>query len=175
MARSVNSDPLLSHNFALMDVPVAGALPLAFPIKTIQSAIESGSFIGARSVTVPAMQMDFKEIRELNDPHVHSVPTGYTTTGEVSIEMAVLNTNIDMYAWFLQVVHGRFAPRRSLLAAQTRNEKFLVQRLYLLKDCVPSSWTGVSQLDGTSSEVTVERLALHAHEVRLLPTPVPLV
>jgi len=176
MARSVNSDPLLAHHFALMDVPLNSIKRgLAFSIKTAQSAIQSGHFVGCKSIDIPEMQIDTKEVRELNNPFTHDVVVGYTTTGDATIEMAVFNTSLDMYAWFMQVVRGKIAPRRSLLVVQLRADKLVQQRLILLQDCLPSAWKPATTLDGTSGEVVMESLTLKVRRVSIEPLPVSLV
>ena len=174
MARSVNSDPLLAHNFALIDVPVASALPLAFPIKTAQSAIQSGTFVGVKSIDIPEMTNDAKEIRELNGVFTHKVPSGYTTCGDATIEMAVFNSSLDMFVWFMQVAYGQLAPRRSILVVQFRNDKLIPQRLTLLHDCFPTAWKPASTLDATDGSVVMESLTLSVHRVTIVPLPVPL-
>lgn len=174
MARSVNSDPLLVHNFALIDVPVGfSSLRTAFPIQAVRGEVETGSFIGAKSVEIPEMTLEMKEIRELTQPFVHSVPTGYSTTGDVTIEMALFNNSTDMYFWFMQAVRGLHAPRRSLKVVQTRNDKRVIQRVLLLEGCVPRTWTPASPLDAQGTEVVVERLVLNVHLIEIRPLPVP--
>jgi len=173
MARSVNSDPLLSHNFALLDVPVAGVFPTAFPVKAVQSAINNGSYVGFQSISIPEMTVDMKDIREGNWPFTHHVPQGYVAGGECTIRFAVFNTNLDMWLWFQQVVWGRVAPRRSLIVVQTRNQKRIPQRMLWLRDCIPSTWRPATDLDASGSEVVMEELTLSVERVEILPLPVP--
>lgn len=174
MARSASTDPLLAHNFALLDVPVAGLLPTAFPIKTVQSAVASGSFVGFRSLTMPEATIEMKEIKEGNWPYTHKTPTGFVDSGTVSMEFAVFGFNTDMWLYFQQAIWGRIAPRRSFIVVQTRADKLTIQRAYWLEDCLPQSWKPVSDFDATSSEVSVESMTLDVHRIRLLPVPVPL-
>jgi len=97
MARSYVDDPLMSFNFALIEVPVPNPIaPLAFPLKTAMTALSNGSFVGFKSMSVPAFTMDMKEIRQGNSPYVHMVPTGYQTGGQVTLTMALMPSNIDM-------------------------------------------------------------------------------
>lgn len=173
MARSINSDPLLAHNFAILDVPVAGPLPFAFASQAARSAIQSGNFVGAKSVSIPEVTIEMRDIKEGNAHYVHRVPTGYVTTGETVIEWALFNTNLDMWAWVQQAIKGIIAPRRSLIVVHTRGDKVIPQRMHLLSGCVPTSWKPSSDLDALSSEVLMESLTLHVHEVILIPTPVP--
>ena len=173
MARSVNSDPLMSHNFALMDVPVAGVFPTAFPLKSVQSAVNNGSYVGFQSISIPEMSLDVKDIREGNWPWVHRVPQGYVAGGDCTLRFAVFNINLDMYLWFQQAVWGRVAPRRSFIVVQTRNRKAIPQRMLWLRDCIPTTWKPATDLDASSSEVVMEELTLAVMRVEILPLPVP--
>lgn len=174
MARSQNSDPLLAHNFSILDVPVIGALPLAFTIKAAQSAIGSGNFVGAASVSYPEVTLEMRTIKEGNEHHVHQVPTGFVTTGDVTIEWALFNINLDMWAWMQQAIRGRIAPRRSLIIVHTRNDKLIPQRMTLLESCVPTTWKPSGDLDANTSTVLLESLTLHVHNVVPIPLPIPI-
>ncbi len=168
MARSVNSDPLLAHNFSILDVPVAGPLPLAFSIKALQSAIGAGNFVGAKSVALPDVQLEMRPIKEGNNYRTHQVPTGFVTTGECTIEWALFNINLDMWAWMEQAIRGRIAPRRSLIIVQTRNDKIIPQRMTLLSGCVPTAWRNHSDLAEQSGLYRHLRGRLH-HQLYLVP------
>ena len=172
MARSSNSDPLLSHNFALIDVPVPGLLPLAFPVKTITSAIETGSFIGFQSVDMPEMSLETKTIKEGNWPKLHKLPIGFANSGQVTLRQAVLPYNTDMYYWFAQAMWGRIAPRRTLLVVHLRADKRLPQRIVKLGDCFPTSWRPSSALDGSTTEVVTEELTLEVGNLDFIPLPI---
>jgi phage tail-like protein len=174
MARSASTDPLLAHNFALLDVPVAGLLPTAFPIKTVASAIGNGSFVGFKSIEMPTATIETKDIKEGNWPYVHKALTGFVDSGQVTLEFGLFSYNTDMWLYFQQAIWGRIAPRRSFLVVQTRADKLTLQRIYWLEDCLPVSWTPVSGLAADSSEVTSETLILDVHRIRLVPVPVPL-
>lgn len=172
MARSANTDPLLAHNFALLEVPVAGLLPLAFPQKTIQSALGSGSFVGFKSIEMPEIEVEHKQIKEGNWPFVHSVSTGFVDSGQVSLEFALFATNTDMWVYFQQAIWGRIAPRRSFLIVATRPNKSVIQRIYWLEDCLPRSWAPAGGgFDAMSSEVMMEKIVLDVHRIRIIPTP----
>lgn len=173
MARSINSDPLLSHHFSIIDVPVAATLPFAFPIKLAQSAIGSGNFVGAKSVTFPDVTLEMKQIKEGNNPYIHQVPMGFVTTGDVTIEWALFNINLDMWAWMQQAILGRIAPRRSLIVVQTRSDKIIPQRMTLLEYCVPSAWKPGTDLDAETSQVVMESLTLNVWRIQPIPTPIP--
>jgi len=174
MARSQNSDPLLSHNFSLLDVPVPGALPLAFSIKAAESAVSGGNFIGAKSVTYPDVTLEMRTIKEGTSHEVHQTPTGYVTTGDVTIEWALFNTSLDMWAWMQQAIRGRIAPRRSLIVVHTRNDKIVPQRMALLHGCLPTMWKPSGDMDATASEVLLESLTLHVHKISPIALPIPL-
>lgn len=173
MARSVSSDPLLSHNFSLLDIPIPALLPTAFPLKLLQSAFNHGSFIGFQSIRLPKPTIETLQIKEGNWPLVHSVLTGFTTTGEVTLEQAVLSTNVDMFFWFRQAMWGRIGPRRHFVVVQTRADKLIPQRLIYLEGCIPTSWSPGSDLDGGSTGVVTESLTMLCTSVAVIPLPIP--
>ena len=171
MARSFVSDPMLSCNFALIDVPMAGVIPLAFPYKVIKSALSNAAFIGMKSISIPAMTLETKEIREGNWPYVHSVHSGYTSGGDCVITQAVLPISLDMYQWFLQGVWGRIGPRRHFMVAHLRQDKSLPARVIWLQGCIPVSWKASSDFDALSSEVCVEELTIKVDRIEVIPIP----
>ena len=171
MARSFVSDPLLSCNFALIDVPTAGAVPLAFPYKVVKSALSNAAFIGMKSISMPSMQNEMREIREGNWPFVHHVSAGYTSTSECVISQAVLPVAVDMYQWFLQAVWGRIAPRRDFIVAHLRQDKSLPARVIWLQSCYPTAWKPSTDLDATSSEVCIEEITMQVKQIEVIPVP----
>lgn len=171
MARSFISDPLLTSNFALIDVPVAGAVPLAFPYKVVKSALSNAAFIGMKSIALPSMQVETKEIKEGNWPYVHHISSGYTTTGQCVISQAVLPVALDMYQWFLQMVWGRIAPRRDFIVAHLRQDRSLPARVIWLQSCIPIAWKPSSDLDAMTSEVCVEEITIQVKQIEVVPVP----
>lgn len=171
MARSANTDPLLSMNFALLEIPVAGLLPTVFPVKTVQDELSSGRFVGFRSIAFPEVSVEHRDIKEGNWPYLHKVSTGHVDSGQVTLEFAVFPWNMDMWVYFSQAIWGRIAPRRSFLIVQMRNQKSQIQRVYWLEDCLPVSWKPTSDMDAHSSEVLVETLTMNVHRIRIVPTP----
>ena len=137
MARSFVLDPMLSFNFALIDVPVAGVLPLAFSYKFIKSALSNGSFVGMKSIRLPTMTLQTREVVEGNWPFTHQVASGRHSGGECVLTQAVLPLAPDMYAWFLQGIWGRVGPRRRFMVAHLRADRALPARVIHLRDCVP--------------------------------------
>jgi len=173
MARSFTTDPLLAHNFALLDVPVAGGVPVVFFVKAIQDAIGAGSFIGLKSLEIPTIGLDLKEIKEGNWPFIHKVPSGFVDSGEVTLECALYPWNIDMYIYFHQAIYGRFSPRRSFLVINLKNDKLIPWRVLMMHDCLPVSWTPTSGMDASSSEVLIESMVLDVHRFSIVPAPIP--
>ena len=173
MARSESFDPLLSMHYALLDVPVGGLIPLAFPLKTIESAIASGSFIGFSSIEMPQATIEMKDVKEGNWPYVHKVSTGFVDSGKVVLAFALMGYQTDMWLWFQQSVWGRIAPRRHLIVANLGADKRTIKRATWLEDCIPTSWTPMGSLAGNSTEVLVETLELDVHRIRPIPLPVP--
>lgn len=171
MARSFVSDPMQVCNFALIDVPIPGLIPLAFPYKVVKSALSNAAFIGMRSITIPTMTQATKEIREGNYPYVHHVLQGATSGGDCVITQAVLPIALDMYQWFLQGVWGRIGPRRNFIVAHLRQDKSLPARVLWLQECLPISWKPSTDLDALSSEVCMEELTIRVQRIEVIPVP----
>lgn len=172
MARSQFTDPLMACNFALIEVPVAGLLPLAFPFKAVRSALSQGNFIGFQSMTVPEITVETREVRQGNWPHVHQVVTGFASGGNITLNQAVLPLGLDMYAWWKQTINGVFAPRRNLLLTHTRLDRSLPARMISAQLCIPVSWKCATDFDASLSEVSVESLTLHTHKLDIIPVPI---
>lgn len=171
MARSFLVDPLMVHNFALIEVPAPTLMPLAFPLKTAQSAIANGNFVGFQSMTLPELQMEMRTIKEGNNPYVHQVPTGYQMGGNVTLTMAVFPLNIDMFLWWKQVVSGTMAPRRHMILTHTRPDKGLPARMISCSNCIPVSWKPGSDFDANTSAVSVESITFYTENITPIPVP----
>ena len=173
MARSFIFDPLMAHNFALIEIPTASpTAPLAFPLKTAQSAIANGNFVGFQSMSVPEMTLETREIKQGNWPYVHQVPTGYQMGGNVTLSMAVLPLNVDMYYWWLQAVNGIFSPRRHLMLAHTRLDKRLPARLLSCQNCIPVAWKPADDFNADTTAVSMESITFHTQRIDVIPVPV---
>lgn len=172
MARSFYLDPLMTHNFALIEVPAPTLLPLAFPLKTAQSAIANGNFVGFQSMTVPELQMEMKSVKEGNNPYVHQVPLGFQNGGNVVLSMAVFPLNIDMYLWWKQVVSGLFAPRRHMMLTHTRLDKGLPARMLLCSNCIPVAWKPASDFNASESAVSIESITFYTENITVIPVPI---
>lgn len=172
MARSIFTDPFLAHNFALIDVPVVAAIPSAFPIKLLQSALTTGTFVGFAHIELPSLQIETKAIKEGNWPRIHKVLTGYTDGGDCVLEQAVLSLNADMYFWFQQAQWGRIAPRRDFIVVHTRNDKKIPWRFVHLEGCIPTGWTPSSSLNGQTTEVVMEKLTMSVYNASIIPLPI---
>jgi phage tail-like protein len=164
---------MMVHNFALIEVPASNPLaPLAFPLKTATSAIANGNFVGFSAMTVPEFTMETREIKQGNWPYVHVVPTGYQQGGQVTLTMAVMPLNVDMYQWWLQVVNGIFAPRRNLIMAHTRQDKALPARMLSCENCIPVAWKPASDFDANSTQVSLETITFHTQRINVIPVPI---
>lgn len=161
----------MACNFAMIEVPVAGPLPLAFPYKTVRSALSNGNFVGFQSMTVPEMAMEHKEIRQGNWPYLKRVPMGFSSGGQVTLSQAVLRLATDMSLWWVQALNGIFAPRRNILLVHTRLDKALPARILSCENCVPVSWKPASDFDAGASEVSVESLTFHTENIGIIPIP----
>ncbi len=171
MARSFESDPLMSCNFALIEVPTAGLIPLAFPYKTLRSALSNGNFVGFQTMTVPEISLETKEIRQGNNQYVHRVPTGFSSGGNVVLSQAVLRLAGDMGLWFKQALNGVFSPRRNMLLVHTRLDRALPARIIQCSDCIPVSWKPASDFDANSSTVSMESLTFFTPRVDIIFIP----
>ena len=172
MARSFVTDPLLTCDFALMEVPVSGLLPLAFGQKVVESALSNANFIGFQSLGVPTPSMETKTVKEGNWPFIHEVPLGFQAGGEVTLRHAVTQTQFDMWLWWKQATLGRFAPRRHLMAVHTRRDKRLPARIIAFWECIPKSWQPSSDLDANASTVAVETMTFYTEKVDIIPVPI---
>lgn len=171
MARSIDTDVLMSFNFALIDIPVLAPLfPVAFPIKAGQSAL-NGQLLSFQSIDVPAMTLQTKRIQEGNWPFLHMVPMGFLQTGQVKIRQAVTAQNFDFFIWLNQAIYGQAftAPRRNFMVIQTRADKTVPQREYILWDCIPVEWKPSSTFDASRGDISIEELTLECNRVEVLP------
>lgn len=171
MARSYWTDPLLSCNFALIEVPCAAAVPfvLAFPIKTAMSAIQNGNFVGMQSVSIPTLSLEMEEIKVGNTGMTHRVPSGYSSGGDLVLSHAVMARGLDMYAWFMQAFGGRFGPRRDLMVCHTRLDKALPARILLCRDCIPTSYQPSNDFAGDAAQICMETLTLYTPWIDIIP------
>ena len=170
MARSFIQDPLMACNFALVEIPAAAIPPLAFPYKTVKSALSQGNFVGFQSMSVPEFSIEMKEIRQGNWPYVHNVPMGFQTGGNIVLVQAVLPLATDMYLWFQQVINGVGAPRRNLLLMHTRQDKALPARVMSCENCIPVAWKPASDFEASDSNVSVETLTIWTQRINIIPT-----
>lgn len=169
MARSRDTDPLFSNDFALLDVSInVPVAPLAFPIKQgLQIANEGISFISFAGISLPQAQAKTREIIELAYPFDRTVLTGGVTTGDMTIRQAVLPTGLDFYFWFYQAIYGVAGPRRNFYVLHLDKGKKKIRRTYFLEGCIPIGWTPSGDLDATSGEVAIEELVLNVERIEL--------
>ena len=168
MARSIDTDPLQAFNFYLLDVPIPSVIPVAFPFKEGQGASE-GQLLSFKSISIPDVKLETKEVQEGNWPFKHVIPLGYVSTGECTIRSAVTPLSLDFYIWFHQAVYGIFGPRRNFTVVQARADKQIPRRVILLEGCIPISWKPTSDFDASSSELSIEELTMSVHRVEVLP------
>jgi len=168
MARTTDTDPLSNFNFYLIDVPIAGVIPVAFPFKIGQNASQ-GQLLSFKSITIPTMELQIKEIQEGNWPFKHNVPLGFVNTGQVTIASAVTSLSMDFFLWFHQAVYGKFGPRRNFTIAHTRQDQTIPRRIILLEGCIPVSWKPSSDFDATSSDISIEELTMAVNRVEVTP------
>lgn len=170
MARSIDEDPLMAFNFALVEVPTVSLLPVAFPLKTGQ-AVGDQTLVSFQSIDIPTMQIQTRKIQEGNWPYTHTVLLSATQTGQVKIKQAVTPANVDFFLWFSQAVTGKSgsAPRRSFVVIHTRADKVIPRREIFLWDCIPVEWKPASDFNASSNEVSIEEITLECNRVEVLP------
>jgi len=172
MARAEDTDPLQNYSFYLLDIPTISLLPVAFPFKVGQGASE-GQLLSFKSISIPNVTMQTKTIQEGNWPWAHEVPLGFLKAGDCTIESAVTSLSMDFYLWLFQAVWGTGAPRRNFTVVQTGRDKLIPRRVYNLFGCVPKGWTPSTNLDASSSDVSIESLTMSGNNVEVIPgTPV---
>ena len=125
------------------------------------------------SIQMPTIDVETKEIKEGNNPRIHSVLTGFSNSGEVELEMALWPWSVDMFVYFAQAMYGRYSPRRSFLVVNLKNEKSIPWRVLLLESCVPKQWVPSSALDANTTEVLVETMTLDVHRIVPVAAPIP--
>ena len=167
MARSELTDPLMTHNFALIEVPVAISPPFvsAFFFKLARSALINRNFVSFQTISMPTVEVQTKEISEGNWHMVHHVPLGYSTAGQVTLAHAVVPEGLDMYLWIRQSILGKGAPRRHMIVAHMGIDKLIPRRLTVLKNCIPISWQPSTDLDAMTPSVALETLVLQVEDV----------
>lgn len=168
MARSVDSDPLSNFNFYLLDVPTVAIPPVAFPFK-IGQGISEGQLLSFKSISIPQMTLETKQIQEGNWPFKHTIPTGFVSTGDCTITSAITPLSLDFYLWFHQAVYGVGGPRRNFAVIQTRQDKQIPRRIILLEGCLPISWKPSSDFDAFSSDLSIEELTMSVNRVEVTP------
>lgn len=173
MARAEDTDPLQNYNYYLLDIPVANVIPLAFPFKVGQGAAE-GQLLSFKSIAIPNATMDTKTIKEGNWPVAHEIPLGSHKWGDCTITSAITPLSMDFYLWFYQAVWGTGAPRRNFTVVHTGRDKLIPRRIYNLYECFPKSWQPSSNMDASSSDISIETLTMSVHRLEVLPGVPPL-
>lgn len=168
MARSIDTDPLKVSHFYLLDIPITAKAPVAFPFKIGQNASQS-QLLSFRSISIPQMEHQVKEIQEGNWPYKHNVLTGFVNTGNVTIGSAVTPLSLDFYLWFQQGVYGTVGPRRNFTVVHTRGPNELPRRIINLSGCLPVAWKPSGDFDASSSDISIEELTLAVNRVWVLP------
>ena len=179
MARAINTDPFMSCNFALQEeltVDASLVRPLTPLFTTIDVARRDG-LIGFKSVSMPEVTIEYKEINEGNWPFAHKVNMGRATTGDVTISQAVYGASTDFYRWILTAMWGKLAPRRNLLIRHLYADKRYpslgrLNRTVRLAGCMPVSWKPGSDFDADAAEVSLEELTFNVHRIEVLVSPI---
>ena len=171
MARSFDLDPMMSYNFALLEVPAIG-LP-AFLIKAGESAIDQ-NLLSFQSIEMPSMVLQTKKYQEGNWPFQHSIIMNQVQTGQVKLRQAVTPLNIDFYQWFLQAVSGDrtlglAVPRRHFVVVHTRADKLIPRKTVILWDCIPVEYKPSGELNASTSEVAIEELTMECNRFDVIP------
>jgi len=170
MARSIDTDPLMVANFALMELSSdgpslrkGGVLPLSRGRSS-----SNGIYIGFQSISMPEVSVEYQDITEGNWPYPHKVPLTKASTGDVTITQAVVPTSSDFYVWIFQTLWGRGAPRRHLSIVHLDSGKLASGRQIGLYNCMPVSYTPGSEFDANSAEVSIESLTFNVERIEIL-------
>lgn len=179
MARSFDSDPMFTHQFAMLEVPVNGAatgipgISEVFSTKRLQSTISGGKgFVGFKTLALPQVTHELKEIKEGNQPYKHHVASGIVASGEVTMSFAVFPSNADFYVWFHNGVWGKGVPRRDFLVLHMDRDRLTPRRVYRLEGCVPTGWKPTSDFDADSGEIAMEEMTMAVHQI-IIPSLIP--
>jgi len=170
MARSIDTDPLMVANFALMELTIGntGTNDVSiFPITKGKSS-KNGIYIGFQSISMPEVSVEYQDITEGNWPYPHKVPLTKASTGDVTITQAVVPTSSDFYVWIFQTLWGRGAPRRHLSIVHLDSGKLASGRQIGLYNCMPVSYTPGSEFDANSAEVSIESLTFNVERIEIL-------
>lgn len=169
MARGIELDPLFDCDFALLDAPLSlNPIPTAFPFKVgAQLANEGIGFISFAGLTLPTVEAQSLEIREMSYQYTHQIMAGQALTGEVSIRQAVVPLNFDFYIWFSTALQGRGSPRRNFYLLHLGRDKKTVRKIYFLHHCLPLSWRPSGDLDAASASVSLEEMTFHCERIGL--------
>lgn len=167
MARAEITDPLMSHNFALIEIPVLTepGFITAFTAKAIRSALINKNFVSFQSISMPSVELQTKEIQEGNWPMTRYVPLGPTSAGSVTLSHAVFPDGIDMFLWMRQSIFGIGAPRRDLLVVHLGIDKLIPRRIIRLIECFPTGWRPSTDLDALSASVAIEEITLQVGDI----------
>jgi len=149
MARSIDTDPLMVANFALMELSVE------------YQDITEGNWPYPHKVPLT-------KATEGNWPYPHKVPLTKASTGDVTITQAVVPTSSDFYVWIFQTLWGRGAPRRHLSIVHLDSGKLASGRQIGLYNCMPVSYTPGSEFDANSAEVSIESLTFNVERIEIL-------
>ena len=106
MARSIDTDPLMVANFALMELSSAGPSlrkGSVLPLSRGRSS-SNGIYIGFQSISMPEVSVEYQDITEGNWPYPHKVPLTKASTGDVTITQSVVRTSSDFYIWIFQTL-----------------------------------------------------------------------
>lgn len=170
MARAEITDPLMSHNFALIEIPVAAepGFITAFTAKLARSLIINRNYVSFQSISMPTVDIRMKEIKEGNWPMTRYVPMGSVSSGQVTITHAVFPEGVDMFLWARQAIFGIGAPKRDLLVVHFGIDKLVPRRIIKLSKCIPVNWKSTTDLDAMSPSVALEELVLQVEDVDFL-------
>ena len=169
MARSIDTDPLMVANFALMELTIGnnGTNDVSVFPSTKGRSSKNGIFIGFQSISMPEVSVEYQDITEGNWPYPHKVPLTRGSTGDVTITQAVVPTSSDFYVWIFQTLWGRGAPRRHFTIIHLDSGKTKSERQIRLYNCMPVSWTPGSDFDANSAEVSLEALTFNVERIEL--------
>lgn len=155
MARSIETDPYHDFRFHLVD-PAGGNLD---------------AVAGFTSVTMPDVTVEEAPYREGTFIWTQKLP-GVPTVGDITLSKGIFKRDSDFFNWVLKVVEGGQEYRTELILQQYHiTDEFGIQgspsRITRLRECWGKQAKPTSDMDATSSNISIQTLTISVEEIDL--------
>lgn len=168
MARSRIFDLLQAYPFWLLDIDPSPRIPFV---------VLGGPAFGFSSISMPEISVETEEINQLNSMWKRHVVTG-ASVGNLTLQRGVRFYDSSFYTWTMRTIYGEDVSSRNLLlihhmgltigespvgvANFPTSDLVEILRIpgkaWLLHECIPVRYKAGSDLDATSSEVSIQEL-----------------